>query len=147
MLDRVLELYPGYTQGRIGRAVLLARQGKRTEAHADVRESLARDHDAATLYQAANVYALTSRQKPTDRERVIPLLAVALWGGFGFDEVQGDHDFEPVRDLLKLPTLVEIVRELQRDDRKESRHANSVAAKLRKLRDFHCHLSPLLRWR
>ena len=33
----------------------------------------------------ANVYALTSRQEPKDRERVIPLLAVALWGGFGFD--------------------------------------------------------------
>src|SRR5207244_3461020 len=38
--NRLIDLYPGYTQGRIGRAVLLARQGKRAEAHADVRESL-----------------------------------------------------------------------------------------------------------
>lgn len=119
VLDRVIELYPGYTQGRIGRAVLLARQGKRDEAHADVRESLARDHDAATLYQAANVYALTSRQEPKDRERVIPLLAVALWGGFGIDEVDRDADFDPVRQLLGLSNLVEIVREFQRDDRKD----------------------------
>jgi tetratricopeptide (TPR) repeat protein len=119
VLDRVLELYPGYTQGRIGRAVLLARQGKRAEAHADVRESLARDHNAMTLYQAANVYALTSRQEPKDRERVIPLLAVALWGGFGSDLVEDDSDFQSVRDLLKLANLVDIVRDLQRDDRKD----------------------------
>jgi eukaryotic-like serine/threonine-protein kinase len=98
VLDRVLELYPGYTKGRIGRAVLLARQGKRAEA---------------------NVYALTSRQEPRDRDRVIPLLAVALWGGFGIDEVRRDPDFELVRDLLKLASLVEIVRDLQRDDRKD----------------------------
>jgi tetratricopeptide (TPR) repeat protein len=117
VLDRVIDLYPGYTRGRIGRAVLLARQGKRAEAHADVRESLARDHDAMTLYQAANVYALTSRQEPKDRDRVIPLLAVALWGGFGIDEVTRDSDFEPVRKLLNLAGLVEIIREFQRDDR------------------------------
>jgi tetratricopeptide (TPR) repeat protein len=119
VLDRVIELYPGYTQGRIGRAVLLARQGKRAEAHADVRESLARDHDAATLYQAANVYALTSRQEPKDRGRVVPLLAVALWGGFGLDKVDDDADFQPVRQSLGLSHLVEIVREIQRDDRKD----------------------------
>jgi serine/threonine protein kinase/Tfp pilus assembly protein PilF len=118
-LDRVIELYPGYTQGRIGRAVLLARQGKRAEAHADVRDSLARDHNAMTLYQAANVYALTSRQEPKDRERVIPLLAVALWGGFGLDEVDHDADFEAVRQLLELSKLVEIVREFQRDDHRD----------------------------
>src|SRR5207253_1805590 len=80
-----------------GRGVLLARLGKRAEAHADVLESLARDRSAPTLYQAANVYALTSRQEPADRDRVIPLLAAALWNGFGLDVIDGDADMDPGR--------------------------------------------------
>jgi serine/threonine protein kinase/predicted Zn-dependent protease len=115
VLDRIVSAYPGYVRARIGRAVLLARQGKRAEAHADVRESLARDRSAATLYQAANVYALTSRQAPADADRVVPLLAAALWGGFGLDIVDRDSDMDPVRDRPGFKLLVEVVRQLNRE--------------------------------
>jgi eukaryotic-like serine/threonine-protein kinase len=111
-LDRIVHLYPGYVRARIGRAVILARQGKRTEAHADVRESLARDRSAVTLYQAANVFALTSRQTPADAERVVPLLAAALWAGFGLDLVDRDSDMDPVRDRPDFKRVIQVVREL-----------------------------------
>jgi eukaryotic-like serine/threonine-protein kinase len=111
-LDRIVELYPGYVRARIGRGVVLARQGKRAEAHADVRESLARDRSAATLYQAANVFALTSRQEPADADRVVPLLAAALWAGFGLDIVDRDSDMDPVRDHAAFKRVIQVVREL-----------------------------------
>jgi eukaryotic-like serine/threonine-protein kinase len=111
-LDKIVQLYPGYVRARIGRAVVLARQGKRTEAHADVRESLARDRSAVTLYQAANVFALTSRQTPADAERVVPLLAAALWAGFGLDLVDRDSDMDPVRDRPDFKRVIQVVREL-----------------------------------
>jgi hypothetical protein len=65
-----------------------------------------------TLYQAANIYALTSRQEPADRERVTPLLAAALWSGFGLDIVDQDADMDPVRNQPGFRRLVEVVREL-----------------------------------
>src|SRR5206468_384503 len=120
VLDRIVSLFPGYVPARIGRGVILARMGKRPEAHADVRESLARDCNPSTLYQAANIYALTSRQEPADRDRVIPLLAGALWGGFGLDVVDQDTDFDPVREQAGLKGLVEFVREFK-DDRPNGR--------------------------
>src|SRR5206468_2204449 len=104
---------PGYVPARIGRGVVLARQGKRAEAHADVLESLARDHSAPTCYQAANIYALTSRQEPADRDRVIPLLAIALSNGFGLDVIDEDSDMDPVRDQESFQRLVATVRQLQ----------------------------------
>jgi hypothetical protein len=120
VLDRILSAYPGYVRARIGRAVLLARQGKRSEAHADVRESLARDRSAATLYQAANVFALTSRQAAADVDRVEPLLSAALWGGFGLDVVDRDSDMDAVRNRPAFQRVVEVVRELSGEVKNES---------------------------
>ncbi len=120
-LNRVIELYPGYVQGRIGRGVLLARLGRRREAHADAVESLARDRSAATLYQAANIYALTSRQQPKDWERVIPLLAAALWNGFGLDVIDQDGDMDPVRNQPGFKQIVEVVREFKAEVQKQER--------------------------
>jgi serine/threonine protein kinase/Flp pilus assembly protein TadD len=114
-VNRLVELYPGFVQARIGRGVLLARQGRRDEAHADVRESLARDRSPATLYQAANVFALTSKSVPSDAERVIPLLSAALWNGFGLDVIDDDSDMQPVRERPDFKKLVDVVRELQKD--------------------------------
>jgi serine/threonine protein kinase/tetratricopeptide (TPR) repeat protein len=114
-VNRLVELYPGFVQARIGRGVLLARQGRRQEAHADVRESLARDRSAPTLYQAANVFALTSKVVTSDAERVIPLLSAALWNGFGLDVIDEDGDMNPVRDRADFQRLVEVVRELQKE--------------------------------
>jgi serine/threonine protein kinase len=112
-LDRLIAQYPGYVRARVGRAVLFARKGQREPALTDVRESLARDRSAGTLYQAANVFALTSRQVASDRDKVIPLLAAALWGGFGLDVVDTDSDMDPVRESPAFRGLIAVVRELE----------------------------------
>jgi tetratricopeptide (TPR) repeat protein len=118
-LNQLIELYPGYVQARIGRGVVLARQGRRAEAIADVADSLARDRSAPTLYQAANVFALTSRQNPADAERVVPLLAAALWNGFGLDVIDSDTDMDPVRNQPAFRQLIGVVRELRKELRRD----------------------------
>ncbi len=119
VVNRLIAQYPGYVRARVGRGVLLARQGKRDAALADARESLARDRSPLTLYQVANIYALTSRQAPADRDKVLPLLGAALWGGFGLDVVDSDPDLEPVRDQAGFRGLVGVVRELEAELRKK----------------------------
>jgi eukaryotic-like serine/threonine-protein kinase len=111
--NRVIELYPDYTPARIGRGVLLARQGKRTEAHADAAAALGRDQRPMTLYQAANVYALTAKQVPADAERVLPLLAAAVWNDEALAEVDGDADMNAVRDRAWFKQVVAVVRAIK----------------------------------
>jgi hypothetical protein len=79
--------------------------GKRSEAHADAPDSLALDNSPMTYYQAANIYALTSRQNPDDKLQAFPLLSIALRGRFGLDLMDKDADFDPIRthpDFLRL---------------------------------------------
>src|SRR5207302_698991 len=84
-LDAAVALYPDFVPARSGRGVLLARLGEREAALRDAREALRRDTKAATLYQAAGIYALTSQQQPDDRREAFRLLAAALRQGFGAD--------------------------------------------------------------
>jgi serine/threonine protein kinase/Tfp pilus assembly protein PilF len=105
VLNKLVALYPGFVYARIGRGVLLARMGKRDEAHADARDSLALDNSPSTYYQASNIYALTSRQNPDDKFQAFPLLSIALRGGFGLDLIDTDTDLDPIRthpDFLRL---------------------------------------------
>jgi serine/threonine protein kinase/Tfp pilus assembly protein PilF len=111
VLDREVELYPVFVRGRIGRGVHLARLGRRTQALADVRAALALNTHPETLYQAADVYSLTSREHPEDASEAFPLLAVALRLGFGLEYVDGDADFEPVRDHPEFKRIVKAARE------------------------------------
>jgi Tfp pilus assembly protein PilF len=120
-LDRAVELYPDFVPSRVGRAVLLARLGRREQAHADARAALDRDATPPTLYQAANVYALTARRVPGDRLQALPLLARALQGGFGLDVIDSDTDMDPLRDDPDFRRLVKAARELQMPPRKGGR--------------------------
>jgi serine/threonine protein kinase len=115
VLNRLVDLYPDFVKARIGRGVLLARQGKRLEAHADAVESLARDRSGETLYMAANIYALTVKQEPADARRSHALLAAALLNGFGFDDVDGDADMEMVRAQPWYKQVVETGRAIRKD--------------------------------
>jgi serine/threonine protein kinase/tetratricopeptide (TPR) repeat protein len=97
VLDREIELYPGFVPARAGRGVLLARLGKRKEALRDAEECLRRDTRPATVYQVAGIYALTSRQQPEDRQEALFLLSSALRKGYGKDLVGIDTDLDPIR--------------------------------------------------
>ena len=66
------------------------------------------------MYQAACIYALTSKQDPEDRPQVYRLLWPALRQGFGLDIIDSDSDLDPVRNLPEFRRLVAAAKELQR---------------------------------
>lgn len=116
-LDRAVEFHPDSAAARAGRGVLLARIGKREEAHRDARDALLRDAKAPNLYQVAGVYALTSKTHPEDRREAFALLWSALKTGFGLDLVESDHDLDPVRKDPEFQKLVRSARALQASPR------------------------------
>src|SRR5205823_9699277 len=113
VLNRVIELYPDYVMARSGRAVILARMGRRDDAHKDGREALLRDRQPFFLYQVAGVYALTSRTHPEDRTEAFRLLALALNKGFGLEELAKDKDLDPIRECPEFRALVDAARVIQ----------------------------------
>jgi tetratricopeptide (TPR) repeat protein len=106
VLDRLLELAPDSVPARASRGVLHARLGDRSAALADARASLERDSRAATQYQVAGIYALTSQQEPRDRHEALALLGKALEQGYGRNLVAGDRDLDPLRTLPEFQRLI-----------------------------------------
>jgi serine/threonine protein kinase/Flp pilus assembly protein TadD len=113
LLDHEIELYPDYVPARAGRGVLRARLRQREAAHEDAEDALARDFGAATQYQVAGIFALTSRQEPDDRSQALRYLSSALRKGYGFEFLEGDKDLDPIRDTPEFRQIVEATRALQ----------------------------------
>jgi len=97
VLDRLVDRFQDFVPARIGRGVVLARQGERDRAHADAAEAVRRDGGAMTVYQAACVHALTSRQRPDDAREAFRLLTRAVRLGVGDQLLRTDPDLEPLR--------------------------------------------------
>src|SRR5262249_40302617 len=93
VLDVLVDEHPDYMHGRVSRAVLLARLGRREPALSDVQQVLAAAHNREekplTLYQAACTYALTSRQQAGDGAIALRLLSDAVKHGLLSLTVQG----------------------------------------------------------
>jgi serine/threonine protein kinase/Flp pilus assembly protein TadD len=106
-LDQLLTHYPDHAPSLTGRGVLLARLGKRDRAVRDAQAALLLDTRPALLYQAGCVYALASRQQPSDRFQALQLLAAALRGGYGADLLASDRDLDPLRQLPEFRHLLE----------------------------------------
>jgi tetratricopeptide (TPR) repeat protein len=113
-LTKALEYAPDFVPARSGRGVLLARQGKRAEALADAEEALLRDPSPRIVYQVAGIYAQTSKLYPDDRLRALALLAAALRQGFGYEDIDGDPDLEPVRNLPEFRRLTAAAQALRK---------------------------------
>jgi eukaryotic-like serine/threonine-protein kinase len=106
-LDRVVALEPDYVPARVGRGVLLARLGRRQDAHRDAEEALRRDPSGDTTYRVACIYALTARAEPDDRPRALRTLASALGqGGRWVDLARTDPDLDLLRDLDEFRDLL-----------------------------------------
>jgi serine/threonine protein kinase/Flp pilus assembly protein TadD len=95
---KVAELYPEFGPAVAGRAVVLARLGKRDEAHKEIEKARLLSDDPEVLYQAASVYAVTSKTNPSDRAKAIALLREALKNGYAnLRGMATDGDLEPLR--------------------------------------------------
>jgi eukaryotic-like serine/threonine-protein kinase len=96
---RLTELYPDHALGRADRAVLLARLGRRAEAHAEAEKARKLSKDPEVTYHTACAYALTSATHPDDRARALALLDRAVKDGFKrVDKIKSDPDLGPIRD-------------------------------------------------
>jgi len=113
VMDQAVGFYPDSVLARCGRGVLLARVGKRAQAHQDAEEGLLLDTSPATLYQVACVYALTSQQHEEDRTKALQLLSSSLRKGYGLDLIDSDKDLDPLRELPEFQRVVGAARSLQ----------------------------------
>lgn len=112
-LDRALALYPDSVKARSGRGILYARLGQREPALRDAEESLRRDSGPPRLYQVACIYALTSKDEPTDRTQAIQLLSSSLRQGYGFNLLESDDDLKNLRALPEFLRMVEAAKTLR----------------------------------
>jgi len=115
-LEKMLELSPNFGPAHAARAVMLARLGKRAEAHAGVARALAASEDPYILYQAACTYALTADAKhPGDRTEAISHLRHAFRAGFKeFTLMETDTDIDAIRKLPEYISAVKSAQELRR---------------------------------
>jgi serine/threonine protein kinase/Flp pilus assembly protein TadD len=113
VMNRVVELYREYAPARAGRAVLLARLGKRDEAHKEAEQARLLSDDWNVTYQAACVYALTSRTYPDDQKKALDLLARAFADGFRtVYKLDRDPDLAPIRSLPEFTRLAASMKNL-----------------------------------
>lgn len=110
---QLLEKYPDFVKARIGRAVLLARLGRREQAHADARLALTRSADAETVYMAGCVFSLTSIQHGEDRLEAMRLIMAAVEANFGDDLLATDTDLDPLRRTPEFTRFVAARQELR----------------------------------
>lgn len=97
-MDMAVETNSQSGEMRLGRAVLLARAGKRELAHADVEEGLLLTDNPRQTYQAACVFALTSKSHKDDAERAVVYLRQAVRDGYrNLNDLNGDADIDAIR--------------------------------------------------
>lgn len=110
VLDVAVREHPGSVEALGGRGVLLARLGRRDEAVRDARAAVAIDARPLALYQAACVFALTSKREPADRDEALQLLARAARDDPTWLRVAPtDPDLAPLHDR---PEFRELLRSL-----------------------------------
>jgi serine/threonine protein kinase/Tfp pilus assembly protein PilF len=107
VLEALLDDYPDDGPSLAGLAVVLARLGARDLAHSRIADALTRDTAGLTRYQAACVYAHTSRLAPADAERALAYLRMALKEGVGLEYLPIDADLDPIRHLPAFQRLAE----------------------------------------
>lgn len=112
ILDAAVEMHPEAANVRCARGVLLARLGRFAAARADAALALAGDSSPEIAYQAAGIFALSSRETPADGERAFELLTSALRRGFGIDLAEEDPDLAAVRATARFQELMAAVRTL-----------------------------------
>lgn len=115
--DVAVDAHPDFVEAMMGRSVLLARLGRREDAIRGAKAALGFDGRALTLYQAACVYALTSKDEPADRREAVRLLAEAFRrDGSWLAVARQDHDLDPLRAQPAFKELLEAFGVILRPD-------------------------------
>jgi serine/threonine protein kinase/Flp pilus assembly protein TadD len=111
--DRLTGLSPDYAAGRVNRGVLLAKLGRRDEAHAEAERALALAAHPEVMFAAARVFALTSKDRPGDAPRAFELLGGAIKSGFGRPSaILTSPDLEPIRGNERYRKLADAITSL-----------------------------------
>ncbi len=113
-LNQIIDWYPDFSQARGERGLIHARLGERLKAYDDVIRLLERKPDPGQHYQAARIYALTSKFHAEDRRHALKKLSFALRNGYGWEQFQTDPDLEALRNEAEYQKLVQIAPILAR---------------------------------
>ncbi|MGC8641024.1 MAG: protein kinase domain-containing protein [Isosphaeraceae bacterium] len=108
--DVALEACPDYIEARRYRAVILARTGEWRRASEDINRCLLRDpQDGNTLYAAACVASLNSRQQPEPSTTglAVEFLKRAQLRGEDISKARTDPDLSPIRQSPDFQRLLE----------------------------------------
>lgn len=123
-LDKAVALAPEFAPVLSARAVVLARLGRRTAAHADAEKALTLTRDGTVRYQVACVYALTSVAEPKDKPLAVAHFLTALRTGFAdLDQITGnparrlkpDADINAIRQTHEFRKALAAAKELRGD--------------------------------
>jgi tetratricopeptide (TPR) repeat protein len=113
--QKAVAVAPDFAPARVGLAVLLARLGRRDEAHAEAQKALVLSADPEVTYQAACVYSLTSKTHPADRGTALDLFRKSLREGFRkFRDIDADPDVNPIRQAPEFQATLKAAKELVR---------------------------------
>jgi tetratricopeptide (TPR) repeat protein len=110
VMDKLLELYPYYTEARSGRAIYLARMGEAKRAIEDAAIVLKEEPSPYRLYQMAGLYAQLSKTDKTGaaRQQALQYAAKAFRTGFvQFSLIAEDPDIDPIRDDPEFKGIVQ----------------------------------------
>lgn len=110
-LDKVVAAAPNDPAAWSGRGVLRGRLGQRDAALDDARQALARTRDPLLTYQAACIFAQTSRAEPADAAEAVRLLAVAWQGRPDLVQLaERDPDLQPLADRAEYQSALGAAR-------------------------------------
>ena len=113
--EQALRYAPEFAIGRVGRAVLLARIGRRAEAHDEAKQAQLLSSEPRVIYQAACVYALTGKKHPEDLTIAIDLLRKSIREGYrDLVVINSDHDLDTIRSTAEFQEVLTAARVLQK---------------------------------
>jgi serine/threonine protein kinase len=112
--DQIISSYPDYSLSLGRRGLIHARLGERLKAYDDAIHLLERSSDFANHYQAARIYALTSKFHAWDRKHALWHLSYALRNGYGWERFQTEPDFQSLRGDAEYQSLVKAAPTLGR---------------------------------
>ncbi len=112
-MTRIVESDADNAQALVTRGVLHARNGQRTEAHADAMAALKARPNADILFRSAGVFSLTSKLEAGDAGKAVDMLRRAAYRDpqLVLSRAKEDSDLDPLRGQKE---YLELIGELEK---------------------------------